>query len=65
MKKNLRAAIDRGDTQVVNLFLAGGMRWKLYYAEAALQEDRQETLNALLQSASLMDEKKRLPQNGR
>lgn len=53
---NIRAAIERGDTRVVSLFMDGGMNWKLYYAEKALIADHKDTLAVLLQHASLMDE---------
>jgi len=55
-EKNIRAAIERGDTRVVSLFMDGGMNWKLYYAEKALIADHKDTLAVLLQHASLMDE---------
>lgn len=55
-EKNIRAAIERGDTRVVSLFMDGGMDWKLYYAEKALIADHKDTLSVLLQHASLMDE---------
>ncbi|MCL6746986.1 STY4199 family HEPN domain-containing protein [Kosakonia sp. R1.Fl] len=55
-EKNIRAAIERGDTRVVSLFMDGGMNWKLYYAEKALIADHKDTLAVLLHHASLMDE---------
>lgn len=60
-EKNIRDAIDRGDTRVVGLFMDGGMGWKLYYTEKALLDDRQETLALLLQHASLMDDRQGCP----
>lgn len=56
---NIRAAIDRGDTRVVSLFMDGGMNWKLYYAEKALMADHKDTLAVLIAHASLMDEQQK------
>lgn len=53
---NLRSAIDHGDTAVVRLFMQGGMNWKVSYTESALTGDYRDTLNALLQYRSQMDE---------
>ncbi|MBK0000528.1 STY4199 family HEPN domain-containing protein [Erwinia sp. S38] len=58
-EKNIRAAIDRGDTRVVSLFMDGGMNWKLYYAEKALIADHKDVLAVLIAHASLMDEKQK------
>lgn len=58
-EKNIRAAIDRGDTRVVSLFMDGGMTWKLYYAEKALIADHKDTLTVLIAHASLMDEQQK------
>lgn len=56
-ERNIRDAINRGDTRAVSLFMQGGMNWKLYYADKALLADHRETLAVLLEHVSLMDEK--------
>ncbi|MBV7404751.1 STY4199 family HEPN domain-containing protein [Enterobacter sp. ENT03] len=47
-ENNLRAAINRNDTRVVQLFLQGGMDWKLSWTEEAMAADHDDVLELLL-----------------
>ncbi|MEE6802136.1 hypothetical protein Q0Q01_28345, partial [Escherichia coli O8:H10] len=47
-ESNLRSAIDRNDTRIAQLFLKGGMDWKLSWTEQALSAGNDEVLTLLL-----------------
>ncbi|HEY2455435.1 MAG TPA: STY4199 family HEPN domain-containing protein [Scandinavium sp.] len=55
---NLRAAIDRNDTDVTMLFLQGGMNWQLAWTEQAQTFRYDEVLELLLRYRLQMDEPK-------
>lgn len=55
---NMRSAIDRNDTDVVLLFLQGGMNWKLSWTEQALAVGYDDVLSLLLRYRIQMDEEK-------
>lgn len=55
-ENSLRLAIERGDSRIVQLFMQGGMNWKVSFAESALAADYRDTLTTLLQHRSQMDE---------
>lgn len=55
-ESNLRSAIDRNDTRVAQLFLKGGMDWKLSWTEQALSAGNDEVLTLLLRYQRQMDE---------
>lgn len=57
-ESNLRSAIDRNETEVAQLFLDGGMNWKIAWTEQALGQKKNDTLSLLLRYTALMDEKK-------
>lgn len=47
-ENNLRAAINRNDSRVVQLFLQGGMDWKLSWTEEAMSAGHDDVLELLL-----------------
>lgn len=53
---NLRSAIDRNNLQVTQLFLRGGMSWKVSWTETAFAAGNDETLALLLRYRAQMDE---------
>ncbi|WP_194207476.1 STY4199 family HEPN domain-containing protein [Superficieibacter sp. 1612_C1] len=55
---NLRSAIDRNDAQVTQLFLRGGMNWKLSWTEAAHAAGNDKVLTLLLRYRLQMDERR-------
>lgn len=55
---NMRSAIDRNDTDVVLLFLQGGMNWKLSWTEQAQAVGYDDVLSLLLRYRIQMDEEK-------
>ncbi|POP45218.1 hypothetical protein CHU32_12420 [Superficieibacter electus] len=55
---NLRSAIDRNDAQVTQLFLRGGMNWKLSWTEAAHAAGNDKVLSLLLRYRLQMDERR-------
>lgn len=55
---NLRSAIDRNDAQVTQLFLRGGMSWKLSWTEAAHAAGNEKVLALLLRYRLQMDERR-------
>lgn len=54
-EKEFSEAITRGDTQTVSLFLAGGMKWRLHFAQDSLKQDNKDILEVLLQHSSQLD----------
>lgn len=55
---NLRSAIDRNDAQVTQLFLRGGMNWKLSWTESAHAAENDKVLSLLLRYRLQMDERR-------
>lgn len=55
---SLRAAIDRNDGKVTQLFLQGGMNWQLAWTEQALAANSEMVLGLLLNYSLQMDEPK-------
>lgn len=53
---HFRAAIDRNETDVVQLFLDGGMSWQVAWTEQALAAKQDDSLNLLLRHRAQMDE---------
>ena len=54
----LRAAIDKDDTEVAELFLRGGMNWQLAWTDLAMSSRHEAVLNLLLRYRQQMSEAK-------
>ncbi|MGF6571125.1 hypothetical protein ABH945_003246 [Paraburkholderia sp. GAS333] len=56
--QNLRDAIKRNDVDTVNLFMRGGMTWRVFYVNDLLKAsngDAQDVVNVLLQNTRLIN----------
>lgn len=57
-ENNFRSAINRNDTRIAQLFLQGGMDWKLSWTEEAMSSNHDDVLELMLRYRQHMVEEK-------
>ena len=57
-ENNFRSAINRNDTRITQLFLQGGMDWKLSWTEEAMSAEHDDVLELMLHYRQNMVEEK-------
>ncbi|MEH5618134.1 STY4199 family HEPN domain-containing protein [Enterobacter cloacae] len=57
-ENNFRSAINRNDTRIAQLFLQGGMDWKLSWTEEAMSSNHDDVLELMLRYRQNMVEEK-------